>query len=46
MVVHRRGENHARVVACTLTPYDAGVDLGSTLAEAVNPVALNHPHCA
>lgn len=44
MVVHRRGENRARVVACTLIPYDAGFDLGSALAKGVNPVALNHPH--
>ena len=46
MVVHRRGEEHARVVACTLIPYDPGFDFGSTLAEATGPVALNHPHCA
>ena len=46
MVVHRRGEDHARVAACTLIPYDAGFDLGATLAQASAPVALNHPHCA
>lgn len=46
MVVHRRGEPAPRVVACTLIPYDAGFDLGTTLAEAAIPVALNHPHCA
>ena len=46
MVVHRRGENRARVVACTLIPYAADFDLGATLAEAIAPVALNHPHCA
>ena len=46
MVVHRRGEAQARVVACTLLPYDPGFDLGATLAEASRPVALNHPHCA
>jgi len=46
MVVHRRGEDAARVVACTLLPYDAQFDLGATLAEAARPVALNHPHCA
>lgn len=46
MVVRRRGESRARVVACTLIPYDAGFDLGPTLAEAIDPVALNHPHCA
>ena len=46
MVVHRKGEPHARVVACTLLPYADGFDLGETLAEADRPVALNHPHCA
>ena len=46
MVVHRRGEPEARVVACTLIPYDPGFDLGATLADAARPVALNHPHCA
>ena len=46
MVVHRRGEEHARVAACTLIPYDPGFDLGRTLAEARGAVALNHPHCA
>ena len=38
MVVHRRGEPRARVVACTLIPYDPGFDLGATLAEAMRPV--------
>jgi len=46
MVVHRKGEGEARVVACTLLPYDPGFDLGTTLAQAARPVALNHPHCA
>ena len=46
MVVRRRGEAGARVVACTLLPYDHGFDLGATLGEAMRPVALNHPHCA
>ncbi len=46
MVVHRRGEEQARVAACTLIPYDSGFDMGSTLREASVPVALNHPHCA
>ena len=46
MVVHRRGEDNARVVACTLIPHDAGFDLGYTLADAMGRVALNHPHCA
>ena len=46
MVVHRKGEGEARVVACTLLPYDPQFDLGATLAEAARPVPLNHPHCA
>ena len=46
MVVRRRGEPHARVVACTLLPYDPRFDLGATLEEAARPVPLNHPHCA
>ncbi len=45
MVVHRRAEAHARVVACTLIPHDPGFDLGKSVAEATAPVALNHPHC-
>lgn len=46
MVVHRRGEEHARVAACTLIPYDSGFDMGATLKEASDSIALNHPHCA
>jgi hypothetical protein len=46
MVVRRRGAERASVVSCTLLPYEPGFDLGSTLAEAGRPVALNHKHCA
>ena len=46
MVVHRKGEPAPRVAACTLIPYDHGFDMGATLAEAREPVKLNHPHCA
>lgn len=46
MVVHRKGEPAARVVACTLLPYDTGFDLGATVAESDRDVPLNHPHCA
>jgi hypothetical protein len=45
MIVKRQGER-ARVVACTLLPYDARFDLGETLRDAPQEVALNHPHCA
>jgi predicted phosphodiesterase len=46
MVVKRKGAAAPSVVACTLLPYDAGFDLGPTLADAARPVSLNHPHCA
>ena len=46
MVVKRRGEDRARVVACTLLPYDDQFSLGATLVEAEPKVMLNHPHCA
>ncbi len=46
MVVHRRGEERARVAACTLIPYHPSFDMGATLGQATKSVALNHPHCA
>jgi len=46
MVVKRKGAERPAVVACTLLPYDPQFELGATLAEALRPVALNHPHCA
>lgn len=46
MVVKRKGEAKAAVVACTLLPYDPQFELGQTLAEASKSVPLNHPHCA
>jgi uncharacterized Fe-S cluster-containing radical SAM superfamily protein len=46
MVVKRKGEDTPRVAACTLLPYDPQFDMGATLAEASQPVTLNHPHCA
>ncbi|MDE0589712.1 radical SAM protein [Halocynthiibacter sp. C4] len=46
MVVKRKGAETPAVLACTLLPYDAEFELGSTLAEAEGDVALNHPHCA
>ncbi|HCK83132.1 MAG TPA: radical SAM protein [Hyphomonadaceae bacterium] len=45
MVVKRKGAAPA-VLACTLLPYDPQFELGSTLAEAARPVALNHKYCA
>ncbi len=46
MVVKRKGAARPAVLACTLLPYDERFELGPTLAEAIGPVALNHPHCA
>lgn len=46
MVVKFKGAARPTVIACTLLPYDPRFDLGSSLAEALRPVALNHPHCA
>jgi hypothetical protein len=46
MVVRRKGAAHPAVLACTLIAYDQRFELGRTLAEAAQPVALNHPHCA
>jgi uncharacterized Fe-S cluster-containing radical SAM superfamily protein len=46
MVVKRKGADRSAVIACTLLPYDPRFELGATLAEAAQPVALNHPHCA
>jgi pyruvate-formate lyase-activating enzyme len=46
MVVKRQGASHPVVLACTLVPYDPRFELGRTLAEAAQPVALNHPYCA
>lgn len=46
MVVKRKGSVRPAVVSCTLLPYDAGFELGSTLAAAALPVRLNHRYCA
>lgn len=46
MVIKRKGADKPAVVACTLLPYDAQFELGTTLQEAERDVALNHPHCA
>jgi hypothetical protein len=46
MVVKRKGAAAPAVVACTLTPYDPGFELGTSLAQALGSVPLNHPHCA
>ncbi|MGI9391876.1 MAG: radical SAM protein [Boseongicola sp.] len=46
MIVKRKGASTPVVLACTLLAYDAEFELGSTLADAEQPVRLNHPHCA
>ncbi len=46
MVVKRKGAKAPSVLACTLLPYDAQFELGTTLEEAEKDVSLNHPHCA
>ncbi len=46
MVVKRRGADRPAVVSCTLLPYDEAFELGATLAEAGDAVALNHRFCA
>ena len=46
MIVKRRGDDAPAVIACTLTPYDEEFELARTLAGALKPVKLNHPHCA
>jgi hypothetical protein len=47
MVVKHREAERPSVVACTLLPYDAAFNLGTTLAEATrDPVPLNHRFCA
>ena len=46
MIVKRKGADRPAVVACTLLPYDPQFELGTTLADSVGAVPLNHPHCA
>ena len=46
MIVKFKGAAHPTVIACTLLPYDPRFDLGPSLASALGPVPLNHPHCA
>ena len=46
MVVKRKGAARPTVLACTLLAYAPEFELGTTLQEAEQDVALNHPHCA
>jgi hypothetical protein len=46
MVVKRKGAPRPAIVACTLLAYAPEFELGTSLKEAEQEVALNHPHCA
>ncbi|BDV32532.1 radical SAM protein [Methylocystis iwaonis] len=46
MVVRRKGSERATVVSCTLLPHSEDFELGSTLAESLRPISLNHVFCA
>lgn len=46
MVIKRKNADQPVVVPCTLLPYDRRFEMGRRLADAMAPVALNHPHCA
>jgi sulfatase maturation enzyme AslB (radical SAM superfamily) len=55
MAVKRKGENTPAILPCTLLPFDAEFEMGSTLARSMSAdggafsqgaVKLNHPHCA
>jgi len=46
MVVKRKGEQQASVLACTLLWDDPQFETGKTLKESLGPIKLNHPHCA
>ncbi|GGF71641.1 hypothetical protein GCM10011332_27010 [Terasakiella brassicae] len=46
MVIRRKGDRVAKVVPCTLLPYDPKFEMGTRLSTSGGPVALNHPHCA
>lgn len=46
MIVKRKGAAAPVVMACTLIAYDTRFELGASLGKSLNPVRLNHPHCA
>lgn len=46
MIVKRKGEDQAKVLACTLLAYDKEFELGETLSAAQKKVQLNHSYCA
>lgn len=46
MIARRKGEDRAKVLACTLIPYDEAFELADTLEASFAPVKLNHRFCA
>jgi len=46
MIIKRKDADRPTVVSCTLLPYSQEFEMGASLAEAMKPVVLNHPHCA
>ena len=46
MIIRRKGEDRASVLACTLLWDDVQFEMGKTLKDSLGPVALNHPHCS
>ena len=46
MVVKRRGEESCKVLSCTLLAYDPQFEMGQSLKESFQEVALNHKFCA
>lgn len=46
MVIKHKGADHPVVAACTLLPYESEFNLAETLAGALDPIWLNHEHCA
>ncbi|MDZ7670228.1 MAG: radical SAM protein [Gammaproteobacteria bacterium] len=46
MVIKHKGAAHPVVAACTLLPYELEFNLAETLADALEPIWLNHEHCA
>lgn len=46
MVVKRKGAAEPSVIACTLLPYEPEFELAARLSDSLEPVALNHRHCA
>lgn len=46
MVMKRKGAQTPAIAACTLLPYAQAFEMGSSLADSMRPVSLNHVYCA